>query len=179
MGLNVPLTEVMSQVPRERGWGDRHRWFGWFGQAASCLAATARDDLCRWLTLVRGATAWLDSDHLAPGMAPRAYSNCSIYLFNLVGRTGFEPVTSSVSGKRSPAELTALSASPRCYQSWNVSARRRRHRTSAPGPGGLARWRPLHHLGRTGRKARVRKPHDPLPLLTVRIIPNGPGSCPG
>src|SRR5271166_211884 len=36
---------------------------------------------------------------------------------DLVGRTGFEPVTSSVSGKRSPAELTALSASPRCYQS--------------------------------------------------------------
>src|ERR1700722_1792657 len=27
--------------------------------------------------------------------------------FGVVGRTGFEPVTSSVSGKRSPAELTA------------------------------------------------------------------------
>jgi hypothetical protein len=33
---------------------------------------------------------------------------CRELRFALVGRTGFEPVTSSVSGKRSPAELTAL-----------------------------------------------------------------------
>ena len=51
----------------------------------------------------------------------------------IVGRTGFEPVTSSVSGKRSPAELTALSASPRCYQSRNPSARRQGHRAPATG----------------------------------------------
>jgi hypothetical protein len=44
---------------------------------------------------------------LAPGMAPTACSKRSIYPSYLVGRTGFEPVTSSVSGKRSPAELTA------------------------------------------------------------------------
>ena len=51
----------------------------------------------------------------------------------LVGRTGFEPVTSSVSGKRSPAELTALSASPRCYQSRPPSARRQ-HRANPETP---------------------------------------------
>ena len=49
--------------------------------------------------LAWSATAWLDSDHLAPGMAPKVCSSYSIFLFNLVGRTGFEPVTSSVSGK--------------------------------------------------------------------------------
>src|SRR5580704_11297922 len=52
---------------------------------------------------------------------------------NLVGRTGFEPVTSSVSGKRSPAELTALSASPRCYQSRPPSACHQ-HRTPTKPP---------------------------------------------
>ena len=30
-------------------------------------------------------------------------------LFNMVGRIGFEPTTSSVSGKHSPAELTTQS----------------------------------------------------------------------
>ena len=50
----------------------------------------------------------------------------------LVGRTRFELVTSSVSGKRSPAELTALNASPRCYQSQLPSARRQGHPTQAP-----------------------------------------------
>jgi hypothetical protein len=44
------------------------------------------------------ASAQLDAEQLAPGMAPRACSNCSISLSYLVGRTGFEPVTSSVSG---------------------------------------------------------------------------------
>ena len=44
-------------------------------------------------------TAWLDPDHLAPGMAPKACSRRSIPVSYLVGRTGFEPVTSSVSGK--------------------------------------------------------------------------------
>src|SRR5580692_235579 len=34
-------------------------------------------------------------------------SHGETYIRKLVGRTGFEPVTSSVSGKRSPAELTA------------------------------------------------------------------------
>ena len=52
---------------------------------------------------------------------------------NGVGRTGFEPVTSSVSGKRSPAELTARYASPRCYQS-QLSSARRQHRVPAPRP---------------------------------------------
>ena len=41
------------------------------------------------------------------GMAPEGCSRCSIYLYNLVGRTGFEPVTFSVSGRRAPAAPTA------------------------------------------------------------------------
>src|SRR6201985_2482872 len=40
-------------------------------------------------------------------MAPRANPGYSISLFNLVGRTGFEPVTFSVSGRRAPAAPTA------------------------------------------------------------------------
>ena len=58
-------------------------------------------------TLVRRATAWLYSDHLAPGMAPWGRSRHSNSLSKLVGRTGFEPVTFSVSGRRAPAAPTA------------------------------------------------------------------------
>jgi hypothetical protein len=79
----------------------------------------------------RPARSWTASSKTNPdpddlserGNAPRSHSHLVNHLGteqvseNLVGRTGFEPVTSSVSGKRSPAELTALSASPRCYQS--------------------------------------------------------------
>src|ERR1700750_2309342 len=53
------------------------------------------------------AHVWLDADHLAPGMAPKANTGYSIYFFKLVGRTGFEPVTFSVSGRRAPAAPTA------------------------------------------------------------------------
>ena len=56
------------------------------------------------------ASTLLSAEQLAPGMAPMACSRCSISLPYVVGRTGFEPVTSSVSGKRSPAELTAREA---------------------------------------------------------------------
>jgi len=41
-------------------------------------------------------------ENLAPGMAPKATPRCSIYLSDLVGRTGFEPVTFSVSEKSRP-----------------------------------------------------------------------------
>ena len=40
----------------------------------------------------------LNLEQLASGMASKACSKCSISLVHLVGRTGFEPVTSSVSG---------------------------------------------------------------------------------
>ena len=50
---------------------------------------------------------WLEANHLAAGMAPMVSSSYSIFLFNLVGRTGFEPVTFSVSGRRAPAAPTA------------------------------------------------------------------------
>jgi hypothetical protein len=43
------------------------------------------------------ASTPLNAEQLARGMAPTACSRCSASLFYLVGRTGFEPVTSSVS----------------------------------------------------------------------------------
>ena len=49
--------------------------------------------------LVGRTTTWLEANHSAPGMVPMVSSSYSILLFNLVGRTGFEPVTFSVSGK--------------------------------------------------------------------------------
>ena len=42
---------------------------------------------------------WPHSEHPAPGMTPTPYSRHSNSFFKLVGRTGFEPVTFSVSGK--------------------------------------------------------------------------------
>ncbi len=44
---------------------------------------------------------------LGPRNGPKGCSRCSIILFDLVGRTGFEPVTFSVSGRRAPAAPTA------------------------------------------------------------------------
>ena len=59
-------------------------------------------------TLVRRATAWLYLDHLAPGRnGPQGTFELFDFLYKLVGRTGFEPVTFSVSGRRAPAALTA------------------------------------------------------------------------
>src|ERR1043165_9686439 len=46
-------------------------------------------------------TAW------PPEWPPRVIPGYSIFLTNLVGRTGFEPVTFSVSGRRAPAAPTA------------------------------------------------------------------------
>src|SRR2546429_8725489 len=40
-------------------------------------------------------------------MAPKGFSSYSNFLSKLVGRTGFEPVTFSVSGRRAPAAPTA------------------------------------------------------------------------
>jgi hypothetical protein len=53
-----------------------------------------------------------------------------------VGGTGFEPVTSSVSGRRSPAELAALGQPTRC--SGSARRVRRRGQVSIPGAGGSA-----------------------------------------
>jgi hypothetical protein len=50
---------------------------------------------------------WPHSGHLAPGMALMPCSRHSNSFSKLVGRTGFEPVTFSVSGRRAPAAPTA------------------------------------------------------------------------
>ena len=47
---------------------------------------------------------------MAPAMAPAVPKDLANYGLELVGGTRFELVTSSVSGKRSPAELTAREA---------------------------------------------------------------------
>ena len=66
-------------------------------------------------------------------------------------------MTSSVSGKRSPAELTALSASPRCYQSLPPSARRRRRANpKAPTP----RRRPATDDSRSATGSCLHTPKD-------------------
>jgi hypothetical protein len=52
------------------------------------------------------ANPQLDAKPVGPGMAPRACSRSSISISYLVGRTGFEPVTSSVSECR-PSSLSS------------------------------------------------------------------------
>ena len=87
--------------------------------------------------LVRRATAWLDSNHLAPEW-PQELFELFDFLFNLVGRTGFEPVTFSVSGRRAPAAPTArddesLPGRARCCAT-GTGARERASRTFATPP---------------------------------------------
>jgi hypothetical protein len=53
------------------------------------------------------ATGMVHSPPADPAIVP---PRSVFYLVELVGGTGIEPVTSSVSGKRSPAELTAREA---------------------------------------------------------------------
>ena len=119
------------------------------------------------------------SDHLAPEMAPEVRSRHSISLFNLVGRTRFELVTSSVSGKRSPAELTALNASPRCYQVRAPlrAAKSTPHRDHTPAP-----KQPRRPRGRPPQLATVHptgRPHV-RPVLAVWLdgaLPYRPHRC--
>lgn len=56
-------------------------------------------------------------------MATRACSGYSIFLFNLIGRTEFEPVTSSVSGKPIPSDAVARRRVTAAEQGSAVAAR--------------------------------------------------------
>ena len=92
-----------------------------------------------------------------------------------MGRTGFEPVTSSVSGKRSPAELTARNASPRCYQSRTplcAPPAPRRPKTPPPWPPTIPGLHVRPSAGRLGRRCPVQHLHQsylpyPITLATV------------
>ena len=89
------LRPVRHEPRRRRG----HRVHG-----HAFLSTQLRPDAFAKTTTIPSAmstSAPLNPGQLAPGMAPRACSRCSIYLSYLVGRTGFEPVTSSVSECRS------------------------------------------------------------------------------
>ena len=75
---------------------------------------------------------------LGPGMVPETCSSYSTFFFYLVGRTGFEPVTFSVSGRRAPAAPTArddesLPGRARCCAT-GTGARERASRTFATPP---------------------------------------------
>ena len=85
---------------------------------------------------------------LAPGMAPKACSRHSVSLFNLVGRTRFELVTSSVSGKRSPAELTAPGPRRDATRAKPSRAPRPSRATPRAPPRRPDRGRPHHPTGR-------------------------------
>ena len=97
-----------------------------------------RPGACGWL-LPRGPAI---SGRLAcaagGGMAPMASPRYSNSLSKLVGRTGFEPVTFSVSGRRAPAAPTArddesLPGRARCCAT-GTGARERASRTFATPP---------------------------------------------
>ena len=75
---------------------------------------------------------------LGPRNGPRGLLSYSIFIYNLVGRTGFEPVTFSVSGRRAPAAPTArddesLPGRARCCAA-GTGARERASRTFATPP---------------------------------------------
>ncbi len=107
----------------------------------------------------------LVSNTLAPGMAPKARSRCSISLSYLVGRTGFEPVTSSVSGNaiyRSRFRIFILKC---CARSMHV---RWRPSMSAAIVTQLVTWPSIGHSGLMKRPRGWRGYVFVLaPLLTV------------
>ena len=76
---------------------DRHATTGAIGLSFGMVATTA--------TVRTVFSPQEEPDRPAPG-SPSG-SNALDTILKMVGRTGFEPVTSSVSGKRSPTELTA------------------------------------------------------------------------
>jgi hypothetical protein len=96
-------------------------------------------------------TAPLNPEQSAPGMAPTACSRCSIYLLYLVGRTGFEPVTSSVSGLLADLAYVRQGRS-RCL--W-----------CSPGVAAVALGRPL---------CRARSGHDLLIRRSGHIVQDHP-----
>ena len=81
---------------------------------------------------MRKTPVWMRSEFR---MAPKGCSSYSIFFFYVVGRTGFEPVTFSVSGRRAPAAPTArddesLPGRARCCAT-GIGARERASRTFA------------------------------------------------
>jgi hypothetical protein len=71
--------------------------------ARMTVSGTSSESCCKRLSTSGAEVALAVGSVVKPRSVPGRAGNKKC----LVGRTGFEPVTSSVSGKRSPAELTA------------------------------------------------------------------------